>query len=205
MYDLGKSGGDTNEPTGKLTVLTQHKEDTYKTASKEIKKVFFPKPVALKPLCWYLVKVCIHGPSSDAGGDGKRTVTGDDGVKFSFMNSKTSNNGTDTRSGQIPQIIYRLASGDDDKETEGSDDKKDSSSVHLIKKDFAGTVSEVCVRACMYMCTYICVCVCVHTLVHMCVVCEYVCVRLSVHVFLQLRYCCIQHVVGRHSSCSEVT
>jgi len=153
---LGKSGGDTNEPTGKLTVLTQHKEDTYKTASKEIKKVFFPKPVALKPSCWYLVKVCINGPSSDAGGDGKRTVTGEDGVKFSFMNSKISNNGTDTRSGQIPLIIYRLANTEDDKEAEVADNKKDTS-VHMIKKDFAGTVSEVCTHVCVCVCVSLCV------------------------------------------------
>ena len=177
MYDLGKSGGDTNEPAGKLTVLTQHKEDTYKTASKEIKKVFFPKPVAIKPSCWYLVKVCIHGPSSDAGGDGKRAVTGEDGVKFNFMSSKTSNNGTDTRSGQIPLIIYRLASAEDDKEADtGSDDKKDSAAVHMVKKDFAGTVSEVCVCmctcacmcACVCACMYVCVCVCVCVHVHAC-------------------------------------
>ena len=181
MYDLGKSGGDTNEPTGKLTVLTQHKEDTYKTASKEIKKVFFPKPVALKPSCWYLVKVCIHGPSSDAGGDGKRTVTGDDGIKFSFMNSKHSNNGTDARSGQIPLIIYRLASGEDDKETEATEDKKESTSVHLIKKDFAGTVSEVC--SCVCLCLSPCIqCVCVRVVcMHVYV---YVCVSTCVHLYV---------------------
>ena len=119
---MGKSGGGTNEPTSKLTILTQHKEDNYKTESKEIKKVFFPKLIALKPSCWYLVKVCIHGPSSDAGGDIKHTVTGEDGIKFSFINSKHSNNGTDARSGQIPLIIYRLANGEDDKDTEASDD-----------------------------------------------------------------------------------
>ena len=172
MYDLGKSGGDTNEPAGKLTVLTQHKEDTYKTASKEIKKVFFPKPVAIKPSCWYLVKVCIHGPSSDAGGDGKRAVTGEDGVKFNFMSSKTSNNGTDTRSGQIPLIIYRLASAEDDKEADtGSDDKKDSAAVHMVKKDFAGTVSEVCVCMCACVRVCMCACVCVHVHACMCVHC----------------------------------
>ena len=91
MYDLGKSGGDTNKPTGKFSVLIQHKEDNYKVSSKEIKKVFFPKPVALKPSCWYMVKVYIRGPSSDAGGDSKRTVTGEDGIKFSFINSKHFN------------------------------------------------------------------------------------------------------------------
>ena len=180
MYDLGKSGGDANEPTGKLTVLTQHKEDTYKTASKEIKKVFFPKPVALKPSCWYLVKVCIHGPSSDAGGDGKRTVTGDDDIKFSFMNSKHSNNGTDARSGQIPLVIYRLASGEDDKETEATEDKKESTSVHLIKKDFAGTVSEVCSCNCLCMwpcvlCVYMCSCMCMYLCVNTCTFLYYVC------------------------------
>ena len=124
--------------------------------------------MALKPSCWYLVKVCIHGPSSDAGGDGKRTVTGDDGIKFSFMNSKHSNNGTDARSGQIPLIIYRLASGEDDKETEATEDKKESTSVHLIKKDFAGTVSEVC------SCICLCLWSCVHTFAHVYVfMCEY--------------------------------
>ena len=138
MYDWGKSGGDTNDPTGKLTVLIQHKdtndptgkltvliqhkEYNYKAASKEIKKVIFPKPVALKPSYWYLVTVCIHGPSSDAKGDSNRTVTGEDGIKFSFINSKHSNDGTDARSGQISLIIYRLARGEDGKDTEASDD-----------------------------------------------------------------------------------
>ena len=64
----------------------------------------------------------MHGPRSDAGGDSKRTVTGEDGIKFSFIISKHSNNGTDAHSGQIPLIIYRLASGEDDKHTETSDD-----------------------------------------------------------------------------------
>ena len=180
MYDLGKSGDDTNEPAAK-TIVLQHKEDTYKTASKEIKKIFFSKPTALKPHCWYLIKVCIHGPSSDAGGDGKRMVTGDDGVKFTFMNSKTSNNGTDTRSGQIPLIIYRLANAEDDKDTDGrSEDKKDVASVHMIKKDFAGTVTEVCtcvyLSICLYMYVYDFLCSSIYCL-HMCAsVCVYMCV-----------------------------
>jgi len=141
---LGKGGGD-KEPTGKLTVLAQHKEDTYKTESKEIKKVFFNSPVALKANYWYMVKVCISGPSSDAGGDGKDSVTGTDGVKFTFKESKSSNNGTTTKSGQVPGIIYRLSNDDGDKDVaEVPDEKKDSNVVHMIKKDFAGTVSEVC-------------------------------------------------------------
>ena len=156
MYDLGKSGGD-KEPTGKLTILAQHKEDAYKTESKEIKKVFFNAPVALKANFWYMVKVCITGPSSDAGGDGKESITGTDGVKFLFKDSKSANNGTTTKSGQLPGIIYRLSSEDDDDKNvaEVSDDKKDGSVVHMIKKDFAGTVSEVCVR----LCVSVCVCV----------------------------------------------
>jgi len=137
--------------------------------------VFFNSPVALKANHWYMVKVCITGPSSDAGGDGKESVTGTDGVKFLFKESKTSNNGTTVKSGQLPGIIYRLSSDDGDKEVaEVSDEKKDGSVVHMIKKDFAGTVSEVCMHACVCMCAR--ACVCVRTCVRTCAcVCAHVC------------------------------
>ena len=125
--------------------------------------MFFNSPVALKANHWYMVKVCITGPSSDAGGDGKESVTGTDGVKFLFKESKTSNNGTTVKSGQLPGIIYRLSSDDGDKEVaEVSEEKKDGSVVHMIKKDFAGTVSEVCAHVRVCMCARVCAYVCVH-------------------------------------------
>jgi len=107
-----------------------------------------------------MVKVCITGPSSEAGGDGKDSVTGSDGVKFTFKESKSSNNGTTIKSGQVPGIIYRLSSEDGDKDVaevsdekkDGSvDEKKDSNVVHMVKKDFAGTVSEVCLCFCLLL------------------------------------------------------
>lgn len=46
------------------------------------------------------------GPSSDCGASGKTNVTAEDGVHFSFRNSRMSNNGTDINVGQIPELLY---------------------------------------------------------------------------------------------------
>lgn len=44
---------------------------------------------------------------TDHGEGGKSEITTEDHVRFSFKDSKVSNNGTSTVRGQIPVILYK--------------------------------------------------------------------------------------------------
>ena len=76
-------------------------------------RIMFETPVLLEADTKYSIRASIKGAgaSSKSGSGGNRKVEAEGGVNFSFHHSSQSHNGTDTNSGQIPAILFRLPPG----------------------------------------------------------------------------------------------
>ena len=66
----------------------------------------FKKNVQIKANNVYTLKLLMKGGQTKAGLEGKDSVTGPDGTTFVFSDSCLSENGTNSRKGQIPRIQY---------------------------------------------------------------------------------------------------
>ncbi|CAC5404531.1 unnamed protein product [Mytilus coruscus] len=79
-----------------------------KVAENNTVKIMFPKPVKLLANKKYHVVVVMKGTSCFAGTVGK-TVVDSNGVVFTFNKSPLSNNGTNTKAGQIPGFVFKIS------------------------------------------------------------------------------------------------
>ena len=67
-------------------------------------------------------------------------------VIFYFKSSKRSNNGTDVNAGQIPQLLYRIVT----QENQNPNRQKDQiEPVYILRKEFSRTVTKVNGLACL--------------------------------------------------------
>lgn len=90
---------------------------------------------------WYVAWAKVSGPSSDCGSGGQETVTAEDQIVFYFKTSKEANNGTDVNAGQIPQLLYRVITP----ENQNYSRKRDQlEPVYILKREFSRTVTEEC-------------------------------------------------------------
>ncbi|XP_028043251.1 E3 ubiquitin-protein ligase MYCBP2 isoform X2 [Bombyx mandarina] len=108
LYDIGLDGGD-QEADGEL--LAESDEIVFECAPRDRFPVLFETPVPIVANRWYLAWACMNGPSSDCGSSGQAMVINDE-VGFHFKSSKKSNNGTDVNAGQIPCLLYNIATPD---------------------------------------------------------------------------------------------
>lgn len=93
---------------------------------------------------WYVAWCRISGPSSDCGSSGQTMVTTEDQVLFYFKSSKKSNNGTDVNAGQIPQLLYRVVTPENQTPSRPMDVTE---SVYILSKDFSRTVTKECFQS----------------------------------------------------------
>ncbi|KAJ8933506.1 hypothetical protein NQ318_002559, partial [Aromia moschata] len=93
---------------------------------------------------WYVAWCRISGPSSDCGSSGQTMVTTEDQVLFYFKSSKKSNNGTDVNAGQIPQLLYKIISPENQSPPRQTDVTEP---VHILSKEFSKTVSKECFQS----------------------------------------------------------
>lgn len=71
-------------------------------------------------------------------------VTTEDQILFYFKSSKKSNNGTDVNAGQIPQILYKIITPENQASPRQSDITEP---VHILSKDFSRTVTRECFQS----------------------------------------------------------
>nr|CAD7599383.1 unnamed protein product [Timema genevievae] len=93
---------------------------------------------------WYVAWARVSGPSSDCGSSGQGMVTTEDQVVFYFKSSKKSNNGTDVNAGQIPQILYRVVSPENQTPSRQCDQAEP---VYILSRDFSRAVSKECFQS----------------------------------------------------------
>lgn len=93
---------------------------------------------------WYVAWCRISGPSSDCGSSGQTMVTTEDQVLFYFKSSKKSNNGTDVNAGQIPQLLYRVITPENQTPSRPMDLVEP---VYILSKDFSRTVTKECFQS----------------------------------------------------------
>lgn len=141
LFDIGIDGGD-QENDGEL--LTETEEIPYECGPRQKYSVLFDEPVSLQANRWYVAWAKIGGPSSDCGSGGQGMVTAEDQVMFYFKSSKRSNNGTDVNAGQIPQLLYRVITP----ENQTSNRQRDQiEPVNILKKEFSRTVTKECFQS----------------------------------------------------------
>ncbi|VDK60726.1 unnamed protein product, partial [Anisakis simplex] len=92
-------------------MLSESDEMLFECGPREKAHLMLPRAVVCKGNHWHIYRVetqrpYFSGPSSDCGATGRANVIGEDGVQFTFRNSRMSNNGTDTNVGQIPELLY---------------------------------------------------------------------------------------------------
>jgi len=78
-----------------------------KNSSYDGYRVTFDKKVILKKDKNYVIRAKISGPDSPYGA-GAVSYVQCSGVKFTFMNSEYSDNGTDVNGGQFPELLFSL-------------------------------------------------------------------------------------------------
>lgn len=71
-------------------------------------------------------------------------VTTEDQVLFYFKSSKKSNNGTDVNAGQIPQLLYRVVTPENQTPSRTMDVAEP---VYILSKDFSRTVTKECFQS----------------------------------------------------------
>lgn len=71
-------------------------------------------------------------------------VTTEDQVLFYFKSSKKSNNGTDVNAGQIPQLLYRVVTPENQTTSRPMDLAEP---VYILSKDFSRTVTKECFQS----------------------------------------------------------
>ncbi|KAJ8666974.1 hypothetical protein QAD02_008636, partial [Eretmocerus hayati] len=138
LFDIGVDGGE-EETDGEL--LAETDEIPYECEPRQKYSILFNEPVPLQANRWYVAWAKVSGPSSDCGSGGQEVVTAEDQVVFYFRTSKEANNGTDVNAGQIPQLLYRVTTP----ENQNFSRKKDQAEmVYILKRDFSRTVTEEC-------------------------------------------------------------
>ncbi|XP_074101339.1 MYC binding protein highwire isoform X2 [Cotesia typhae] len=141
LYDIGIEGGDL-ESDGELLVETD--EIPYECEPRQKYSILFDEPVGLQANRWYVAWVKVSGPSSDCGSGGQAVVTAEDQVMFYFKSSKKSNNGTDVNAGQIPQLLYRVITPDNQSTNRPRDHIEP---VYILRREFSRTVTKDCFQS----------------------------------------------------------
>jgi len=141
LFDIGIDGGD-QENDGEL--LAETEEIPYECGPRQKYSILFDEPVSLQANRWYVAWAKVGGPSSDCGSGGQGMVTAEDQVMFYFKSSKRSNNGTDVNAGQIPQLLYRVVTP----ENQTSNRQRDQiEPVYVLKREFSRTVTKECFQS----------------------------------------------------------
>lgn len=143
LYDIGSEGG---EQEGDGDILAETEETPYECGARQKYPVLFEEPVLLQANRWYVAWARVSGPSSDCGSSGQSVVNSEDQVTFYFKSSKKSNNGTDVNAGQIPLVMYKLATNAVDTSQCPSPNQCDQSvePVSVLSRDFSMAVSPEC-------------------------------------------------------------
>lgn len=141
LFDIGIDGGD-QENDGDL--ISETEEVLYECEPRQKYSILFDEPIQLQASRWYVAWARISGPSSDCGSGGQAIVTSEDQVLFYFKSSKKSNNGTDVNAGQIPQLLYRIIT----RENQPSNRSRDQiEPVYALKNEFSRQVTEECFQS----------------------------------------------------------
>ncbi|XP_066580931.1 E3 ubiquitin-protein ligase MYCBP2 [Prorops nasuta] len=138
LFDIGIDGSD-QEDDGEL--LAETEEIPYECGPRQKYSILFDEPITLQANRWYVAWAKVSGPSSDCGSGGQALVTAEDQVMFFFKSSKRSNNGTDVNAGQIPQILYRLISPENQTPNRH---KEQIEPVYVLSRDFSRHVTKEC-------------------------------------------------------------
>ncbi|XP_042905925.1 E3 ubiquitin-protein ligase MYCBP2 isoform X1 [Parasteatoda tepidariorum] len=137
VFDIGPEGGE-QEVDGELLIETD--EIPYECGARHKYPMLFDEPIQLTANRWYVAWARISGPSSDCGASGQSVVTTEEQIVFYFKSSKKSNNGTDVNAGQIPQLLYRTVTPDNQGLSKPSDQLEP---VTVLTKDFSKTVTPL--------------------------------------------------------------
>ncbi|RLU27103.1 hypothetical protein DMN91_000902 [Ooceraea biroi] len=141
LFDIGIEGGD-QENDGEL--LAESEEIPYECGPRQKYSILFDEPISLQANRWYVAWAKVGGPSSDCGSGGQGMVTAEDQVMFYFKSSKRSNNGTDVNAGQIPQLLYRVITP----ENQTSNRQRDQiEPIYVLKREFSRTVTKECFQS----------------------------------------------------------
>ncbi|KAH0954749.1 hypothetical protein HN011_008203, partial [Eciton burchellii] len=141
LFDIGIEGGD-QENDGEL--LAESEEIPYECGPRQKYSILFDEPISLQANRWYVAWAKVGGPSSDCGSGGQGMVTAEDQVMFYFKSSKRSNNGTDVNAGQIPQLLYRVIT----LENQTSNRQRDQiEPVYVLRREFSRTVTKECFQS----------------------------------------------------------
>ncbi|XP_017880442.1 E3 ubiquitin-protein ligase MYCBP2-like [Ceratina calcarata] len=141
LFDIGMDGGD-QENDGEL--LAESEEIPYECGPRQKYSILFYEPISLQANRWYVAWAKVNGPSSDCGSGGQGMVTAEDQVMFYFKSSKRSNNGTDVNAGQIPQLLYRIVTPENQTPNRQRDQVEP---VYVLKRDFSRTVTKECFQS----------------------------------------------------------
>ncbi|XP_050301011.1 E3 ubiquitin-protein ligase MYCBP2 isoform X2 [Anthonomus grandis grandis] len=141
LLDIGPNGGE-QEVDGEL--LAETEEVPYECGPRQKYAMLFDEPVQLQAHRWYVAWCRISGPSSDCGSSGQTMVTTEDQVLFYFKSSKKSNNGTDVNAGQIPQLLYKIVSPENQSPPRQVDVVEP---MHILSKEFSRTVTKECFQS----------------------------------------------------------
>jgi hypothetical protein len=110
LYDTSDAGGSPKEGSELARSDTDASFGLLPAETDEWHRIMFDHPVLLEADVKYSIRASIKGGghSSKSGSGGQRKVEADGGVNFAFHHSSQSHNGTDTNSGQIPVIMFRI-------------------------------------------------------------------------------------------------
>ncbi|XP_015122961.1 E3 ubiquitin-protein ligase MYCBP2 isoform X2 [Diachasma alloeum] len=141
LFDIGIDGGD-QENDGEL--LAETEEIPYECEPRQKYSILFEEPVQLQANRWYVAWARVSGPSSDCGSGGQAMVTAEDQVMFYFKSSKKSNNGTDVNAGQIPQLLYRVITPENQSPNRPRDQTEP---VYILRREFSRMVTKDCFQS----------------------------------------------------------
>ncbi|XP_076287336.1 MYC binding protein highwire isoform X6 [Lasioglossum baleicum] len=141
LFDIGMDGGD-QENDGEL--LAESEEVPYECRPRQKCSILFDEPISLQANRWYVAWAKVSGPASDCGSGGQGMVTAEDQVMFYFKSSKRSNNGTDVNAGQIPQLLYRVVTPENQTPNR---QRYQIEPVYVLKRDFSRTVTKECFQS----------------------------------------------------------
>lgn len=141
LFDIGIDGGD-QENDGEL--LAETEEIPYECEPRQKYSILFDESVSLQANRWYVAWARVSGPSSDCGSSGQAMVTAEDQVMFYFKSSKKSNNGTDVNAGQIPQLLYRVITPENQSPNRPRDQTEP---VYILHREFSRMVTKDCFQS----------------------------------------------------------
>ncbi|KAF6200669.1 hypothetical protein GE061_005112 [Apolygus lucorum] len=136
LFDIGPDGGE-QENDGELFAETE--EIPYECGPRQKYPMLFEEPIPLQANRWYVAWARVSGPSSDCGSSGQGMVTTEDQVVFYFKSSKKSNNGTDVNAGQIPQLLYRVVTPENQAPNRQADSSEPAC---ILSREFSRSVTR---------------------------------------------------------------